>query len=179
MPVPGRSRASTARSRVSRVYEWHPRDLIAPTEMRGTPSEGVYDIGVRRWVSWALGVPGRRRRGLRARRLARGLCGSLPSASHARVAIRRGLSFWALGVGRWALGERRALGRWVPGRWALDVRQGHPRGADRRRGRPAAASIGRPEAPSVWTTKACSPSPQLQRRASRHRVLGAWALGVG
>jgi hypothetical protein len=85
VPVPGRSRMSTARSRVLRVYERRLREPVAPTELRGTPSEGVYDFGVGRWgllgvgVSWALGV-GR----------------------------------WALGsLGRWALGVRQGHPRGV------------------------------------------------------------------
>jgi hypothetical protein len=122
VPAPGRSRMSTARSRVLRVYERRLRDPVAPTELRGTPSEGVYDFGVGRWG--LLGV------------------GSL-------------------------------------GRWALGVRQGHPRGADRRRGHFTAASIERSEAPSVCTAMVCSPLRQVQRRASCGRALGVGCLGVG
>jgi hypothetical protein len=132
VPVPGRSRMSTARSRVLRVYERRLRDPVAPTELRGTPSEGVYDFGVGRWGLLGVGSLGR-------------------------------WVSWALGVGRWALG----------------VRQGHPRGVDRRRGHFTAASIERSEAPFVCTAMVCSPLRQVQRRASCGRALGVGCLGVG
>jgi hypothetical protein len=180
VPVPGRSRTSTARSRVLRVYERRLRDPIAPTELRGTPSEGVYDFGVGRWVSWALGVgsPGRWALGLLG--VGRWACGratpgALTGDEATLLRLRQSVPKPRSCAPRWCARRRArctaglaAAGRWVLGAWALGVgclgvgrAAGSPPGAAPRRalGRSPTAGFASPRLVHLPST---SPPPPLK-----------------